>query len=235
MKVAVLNYSGSVGKTTIASHLLAPRMNDAPIYAVETTNETAADLGLDIEQMRGDQFGRLYKSLVTLDDAIVDIGASNIEEFLDRIVKFEDSHEELDYFVVPVINTGKAQRESIKTIAALAGVGVPANKIRVVFNRVDSDVADEFAALFGYAKTAKSFVLNPQACIFENEVFDLLSAKRLTIATLLADDTDYRALLRSMDRSDTRQMSHYTDMLAVKSLARPVSRQMDAVFESLFQ
>ena len=64
MKVAVLNYSGSVGKTIVASHLLAPRMNHAPIFAVETTNETAADLGLDIDQLRGEQFGKLFRDLL---------------------------------------------------------------------------------------------------------------------------------------------------------------------------
>jgi len=61
MKVAVLNYSGSVGKTIVASHLLAPRMNHALIFAVETTNETAADLGLNIDQLRGEQFGKLFR------------------------------------------------------------------------------------------------------------------------------------------------------------------------------
>ncbi len=45
MKVAVLNYTGTVGKTTIAAHLLSPRMNNAPIFAIETINETAEGLG----------------------------------------------------------------------------------------------------------------------------------------------------------------------------------------------
>ena len=39
MKIAVLNYTGTVGKTTVAAHLLAPRMNGAPIIAVESVNE----------------------------------------------------------------------------------------------------------------------------------------------------------------------------------------------------
>ena len=47
MKVAVINYCGTVGKTTIAAHLLAPRMEQARIYAVETINESAGDLGLE--------------------------------------------------------------------------------------------------------------------------------------------------------------------------------------------
>ena len=33
MKVAVINYSGSVGKTLISSYLLAPRLTGAKFYA----------------------------------------------------------------------------------------------------------------------------------------------------------------------------------------------------------
>ena len=50
MKVVVLNYTGTVGKTTIAVQLLSPRMNNAQIIAVKTINETAAGLGMEVEQ-----------------------------------------------------------------------------------------------------------------------------------------------------------------------------------------
>ena len=52
MKIATVNYSGSVGKTVTTSHLLAPRIPDAEIIAVESTNESAADLGLNVEPAR---------------------------------------------------------------------------------------------------------------------------------------------------------------------------------------
>ena len=38
MKVAVINFSGNVGKSTIAKHLLASRMPNAMSYSVETIN-----------------------------------------------------------------------------------------------------------------------------------------------------------------------------------------------------
>lgn len=236
MKVAVLNYCGTVGKTTIAAHVLAPRMKDARIYAVETINETAGDLGLDIEKMKGDRFGKLYKQLLMADDAIIDVGASNVEEFIDRMIKFEESHTEFDYFLIPVTSGGKEQKETLKTIQALAGVGVEASKIRVVFNRVDTDVIDEFAPIIGYAKTTKACIANPAAAIYENEVFDLLSAKKTTIAAVVTDETDYKALLKGLDReTDKKKASHYADMHAVKGLARGVNRQLDAVFTAIFQ
>ena len=38
MKLAVINYSGNVGKTTVARHLLAPRIPDCQVVAVESIN-----------------------------------------------------------------------------------------------------------------------------------------------------------------------------------------------------
>lgn len=234
MKVAILNYSGSVGKTVIASHLLAPRMNGAQIFAVESTNETAADLGLDIDQLRGEQFGRLFRDLLILDDAIIDVGASNIEDFLDHMIKYDQSHAEVDHFVLPVIGTGKAQRETIKTVNALAGIGVDPSRIRILFNRVNADVHEEFAAIFGYQVKSKLFVAQPQAVLYENEVFDLLSAKRITISEILADETDYRQLLKQADRTDRQLISHLSDMHSLRALAVPVNVQLDGAFAALF-
>jgi hypothetical protein len=180
------------------------------------------------------QFGKLFRGLLTLDDAIVDIGASNIEEFLAHMSRYDLSHEEIDQFVLPVVPTGKAQRETIKTVAALSDLGVTANRIRVLFNRVESDVDEEFLALLTYAKKTGEFIASPQAVIFENEVFELLADKRITIASILADQTDYRQLLREADPKDRKRISHLSDMHTLKALARPVDRQLDRAFQALF-
>lgn len=234
MKIATVNYSGSVGKTVTTSHLLAPRIPDAEIIAVESTNESAADLGLDVEQLRGGQFGRLFRKLLTAQAAIVDVGASNIEDFLAELVKYDEAHLEIDYYVLPVVTSGKAQRETIKTILALEQMGVPADRVRVLFNRVDSSVQEEFAPIFGYARQARSFIANPDAAIFENEVFDLLANKRTTISDILGDPRNYRQELREADRNDKKIISHLSDMHALQSLARPVDRQLDKAFAALF-
>lgn len=234
MKIATVNYSGSVGKTVTTSHLLAPRIPHAEIIAVESTNESAADLGLDVEQMRGGQFGRLFRKLLMAEAAIVDVGASNIEDFLAELVKYDQAHLEIDYYVLPVVASGKAQRETIKTIQALSEMGVPSERVRVLFNRVDSDVREEFAAIFGYAHQSGDFRANPEAVIFENEVFDLLANKRTTIKEILADPRDYRHELRQADRDDVKLVSHLSDMHALQSLARPVDRQLDKAFGALF-
>lgn len=82
MKVAVINYSGSVGKTLVSTYLLAPRLKDAKFFAVETINQSASDLGIEnVTSFKGDDFSRLIEDVVFEDAAIIDIGASNVEPF----------------------------------------------------------------------------------------------------------------------------------------------------------
>ena len=38
MKVAVINFSGNVGKSTIARHLLTPRIEGAELISIESIN-----------------------------------------------------------------------------------------------------------------------------------------------------------------------------------------------------
>lgn len=234
MRIAVLNFSGSVGKTVTASHLLAPRIPDVEIIAVESTNESAADLGLNVDQLRGEHFGKLFRKLLMARAAIVDVGASNIEDFLAELNKYDQAQAEIDYYVLPVVGSGKAQRETIKTIQALAAAGVEQVRIRVLFNRVDVRAQDEFEAIFSYARLSNAFVANPQAQILESELFDLLANRRITIEAVLSDDTDYRQQLREADPDDEAQIERLTDLVALQSLARPVNRQLDQAFAALF-
>ncbi|EFW11224.1 putative plasmid stability protein StbB, partial [Serratia symbiotica str. Tucson] len=62
MKVAVINYSGSVGKTLVSTYLLAPRMKDVKFFSVETINQSATDLGIeDVVSFKGDDFSKLIE------------------------------------------------------------------------------------------------------------------------------------------------------------------------------
>lgn len=235
MRIAVVNYCGTVGKTTVSSHLLAPRVKGAEIIAVETINETARDLGLEVEQMKGREFGDLFKLLLVKDSVIIDVGASNAEEFIGRMGKFDGSHQEIDYFVVPVTPGTREQKETIKTMKALSLVGVQPDRIRVLFNRVEEDVAEEFPAIFGFAKQTRSCVANADAAIHESEVFNLLSEKRTTISAVMADETDYRTMIRTLDREkEARKIQHAADMHAIRALAKAVHQQLDVTYQQLF-
>ena len=77
-KIAVINFSGNVGKSTLARHLLSARMPNAGLVSVETIN---ADSASD-NTIRGADFGKLQRDLQLEDGAIVDVGASNVEQFM---------------------------------------------------------------------------------------------------------------------------------------------------------
>ena len=124
MKVAVINFSGNVGKSTVARHLLAPKMNQATVIPVESINSD----GTQDETIRGKQFGELQNDLSLLDDVVVDVGASNVEDFISMMKQYEGSHEDYDYFVIPTVPKAKQQRDTISTIEALSDIGVPPEK-----------------------------------------------------------------------------------------------------------
>lgn len=234
MKIALTNYTGTVGKTTLATHLLSPRMDNAPIIAVESINQTAATFGLSVQQLKGDMFRDLLKKLLLMETVIVDVGASNIEDFLEGMIKFDSSHLEFDYYLVPVTSGTKEQRETLLMIDTLANQGIPAKKILVIFNRVVDAVEDEFPFLLKQLEKSSKATVSVNAAIFENELFDILAVKKMTLNTLLADSKDYKALLRDNKNADDKQRTYWADMFALKALARTVNRNLDSVYSTLF-
>jgi hypothetical protein len=171
---------------------------------------------------------------LTTDDVIVDVGASNIENFLEGMRKFEGSHLKFDYFIVPVTNGTKEQRETVSMIEALENLGVPANKIRLLFNRVKSSVENEFHILLNYVGKNNNATANTDAAIFENELFDALAVKKISIEDLINDTTDYKTLLHDDKTADPKQRAYWSDMFELKALARSVDRDLDGVYAALF-
>jgi hypothetical protein len=233
-KVATINYSGNVGKTMIAAHMLKPRMDVDRIFSYDTVNIDASADGVDVEKVKGKHFRSMLEELMQVDNAIIDVGAANVEEFLLRMAQFEGSHEEIDFYVVPVVPDRKQQGDTVNTIRALSKMGVPKSKIRLVFNRVDVDesVDEDFHALFGLAKTEKSFVLNPDAVIYASEVFTLLKPLGKTVGDIMADQTNYREQLRQL--TDPAQREACARMISIQRAAIPTNRNLDAVFATLF-
>ena len=234
MKVVVMNFSGNVGKTTVAGHLLKPRMGNAPIFSVESINVDASADGLDVEKMKGKKYGSLVQELMKLDDAIVDVGASNVEEFIKLMQQYDSSHEEFDYFVIPVVKEKKQQADTINTIQALKRLGIAKNKIRVVFNKaeVDDEIEEEFQSILGYANQEKSFLANPKAVIHVNEVFERMKEVGKSLGDITADETDYRAKLR--EAKDDAEKDHCVRMVALKRLGVTANKNLDAAFSAIF-
>jgi len=229
MKIAVINFSGNVGKSTVAKHMLAPRIQNAAFISVESIN---ADEGTG-DSMRGKQFGALSEQLMMRDAIIVDVGSSNVEDFVRLMGQYRGSHEDIDLFVVPAVKEAKQIKDTISTIQALSAMGVGAKKIRVVFNRieVDESIEDNFYPLIAYHEDTKAFTLRTKAAIQYSELYQRLRPYNTTITELLLDNTDYKAVLRDAKTESAR--TEAAARVSMRRLAASAQANLDAVFNCI--
>ena len=229
MKVAVINFSGNVGKTTVARHLLAPRIAGAELIAVESIN---ADDG-QTQAVRGSQFGELQEYLQTVDNVVVDIGASNVEDLLALMRKYRGSHEDFDYFVIPTVPALKQQQDTIATLAELARIGIPVSKMRVVFNQVEDDarISELFASLMAFIEQHQFAPASTLCKLGANEIYERVKGTGVDLAELVRDETDYKALIAKA--SGTVEKIALAQKLATRRLATGVVPELDACFAAL--
>jgi hypothetical protein len=229
MKIAVINFSGNVGKTTVTHHLLAPRIPGAEVIAVESLNAGHGTA----QSLRGRQFGELQEFLQTVDHAVVDIGASNVEDLLALMRRYKGSHADFDCFVVPTVATVKQQKDTMATLVDLNQLGVDASRIKLVFNMVEdtSTIAGSFALLLAFVAEHPILQLDVRCHLSMNEIYQRLKGSGTDLAALASDDTDYKALIaQTADAADKLALAH---KLATRRLACGVLPELDACFAAL--
>lgn len=229
MKVAVMNFSGNVGKSTISRHLLLPRIKNAEIISVETIN---SDESSD-QSIKGKQFGKLQEALILKDAVIVDVGASNSEDFIRLMKQYKGSYKEFDYFIIPTAPKNKQIRDTISTIDALSEIGVEKEKIRTVFNMIEDDdiINQSFSGLIHYYNETNKFTLIPEATIHSNDIYATIKDNKIDL--LIQDETDYKQKIKETTNPDEKV--YYAQMIALKRLAIGVNEELDNVFENLFE
>ncbi|MDR5615089.1 transcriptional regulator [Arsenophonus sp.] len=185
MRLVVLNNSGNVGKSTICQHMLYPRLK-YNILRIETLNTDGEATG---ERLSAEDFDKIFNKILSSDDVIVDVGASNIATFKTKIeTDFEGAHNFIDYFLIPVTPDEKQQRDTIKTISDLNAQGVENDKMRVILNRVNSkrDIKEQFNILYtSDMLDVINFELNDVLpVVFESSLFKTLERAKLTYNTV---------------------------------------------------
>lgn len=150
---------------------------------------------------------------------------------------YEGSHEDFDLYIVPTVAASKQQIDTISTVEALMVAGVPATKIRVVFNMVDAkqSLQKSFARIFDAAVRNRAFTLNTNAVIYENPIFEKIKDSNKTISEIRSDPTDYLAKNAEAIESGASESekAEIRQMIALKRLASRVTTELDAVFETL--
>lgn len=230
MRIAIINYSGNVGKTTIAAQLLAPRLTDYKILSIESINENASHISQsEFEQMKSDKFSKVVTEILKQDNLILDVGASNVEDFMKGLVKFRNSFDYIDLFIIPITPKSKIQNESVNTADYLIEIGVPVSKIKVIFNQADDDLNEVFEKTINKL-TKLGVTINPNLVIAETDLFDNLNTKKMNISQLFAKD--YREELKNLDK-ESKNYDHIIDLTVMRINAEAINENLDNVFNHL--
>lgn len=229
MKAMILNFSGNVGKSTIARYLLAPRLEDCELVSVESINANDHD----IENLRGSTLGKIIDEIVMIhDNVILDVGSSNAETVVSLLGKYSGAHEEFDLFIIPVISKPKVIIDTIATAAALRGMGVPASKIIIVLNQVDveTDIKIEFQRIAKQDGIQLSY--DSDMVIPTHDFFTRIAGTGFDFLEVLNDETDYKKLIKETEKDDPT-LKDYVLRLALKRLATSLNADFDLLFNKL--
>jgi len=228
MKIAVINFASYVGKTTVARHLLLPRIEGAELLRVRRSISTDRRC----RAVPARRFGALQEYLHTLDSVVVDIDISECEELLRQMHMYRGSHEDFDCFVVPAMRSLSQQRDTIATLFELAQLGVDASRIRLVFNGIDEGTAveDPFDPLMAFIAAQPIAQAGPGACLSFNPIYEQLG-NDAELATLAHDPTDFITLIARATTATDKLMLART--LGNRRLARGVLPELEACFAAL--
>ena len=229
LKIAVLNFSGNVGKTTLARHLLRPRLPQAAFISIETIN---AD-GQEELLVKGSDYARVQEEVLVKDAVIVDVGGSNTEQFFSGMRKYPGSHEDYDLFITPCVAGLKQQQDTLQCVKALAALGVPANKLWVIFNMVTSNKNWDivFDPLLNFVRNEGLCRAEIMTSVQQSEVLSRLHGLPDTVASILNDPRDYKTELMRSNTAETRLA--LCEKFALQLIAKDTQENLDAVFAAL--
>ena len=231
MHIAVLSYSGNVGKSMIANELLLPRIPDAALLSVEVQN---AQPDPDYPSYDPNRYQEILELLLLQDELVVDVGASCVDTFLANAAAMNSLVKDYDLFVIPVTPSEKVVRDTLLTVTRLSHFGVNPRRIVCQPNFLDrhtrmADVLEPLARL--KAEGRINFRINAEAPIHANDVYPRLTKLGASLLELTRDARDYKAELRSeIGAARKAQILQY---VAAQRLAEGAVRELDAAFRAL--
>lgn len=231
LKIAILNNSGNVGKSMICDTLFYPRIEGIKKIKIETINSD----GTDDETTAATNIKKVFQLIDSSDLAIIDVGASNIENFMANLEMLEGSHEEIDFFFIPTTPKPKQQTDTITTINNLLDLGVESSQIKLIFNFYDTSFLIEnlYPAIFDselfdeleLSEDKNLFVIN------DNPVFDMLGEMGFHFTEIVNDKRDFKALIRGTD--DTKKRNELSHQRSAFRLSQRFTKELDQTFEKI--
>lgn len=244
MRTCVYSINGNAGKSTNTNYVLFPRMpKGAEVIYVESDNSIPGKIAGSKEiEATTEDWADLVEYLsanIVGHDIIVDIGSTDSKKVKALFTEFHGSLDEFDLFIVPHSPDCKSVDTAL-TIDFLQNKGIPANKIRMVFNSVPTGAKLEkiFADLFAYHATNKNFVLNTSAVIYKSGLFERIHDTENTVESLINDKTDWKQkIIDAHPRKDVPEIkeaiSYYSWMNTNKMMAISLVSDFDRAFKAI--
>lgn len=139
-RLLIINRSGNSTKTA-SGNLIRNRMQNPKYYTVGHKYEEINDFE---KLISANQIPTLHKALTWRKSVIVEVNVCGYERTINYMKDVKGYSKDYDAVLVPIINSSfKLIEDSIGTIDDLISVGMPAHKIRVLFNR-DPDSNESF-------------------------------------------------------------------------------------------
>jgi len=240
-KFLILHNFGGVGKSTVAGCLIHPRIG-GEILSIESNNLDAAIYGLPVRRYAATQYSDFYGDLrrySVFGNTITDVGASNVEAFVDHLIQ-SGGHEQFDYVVVPATQGIRGETETITTLQTLLdSVGFAPARIRVVLNMVEkatrkTPIETHFRRLFGYAMADGRFQLNPKCWIPRMGVFSILASANRTWSSVVTDQTDYDAKIKeARDAQKKRDEDEAVNNALLQQMVRQAAGIMNDAWNAM--
>lgn len=230
MRYFVLNSSGNVGKTTITRELIYPFIENPKIMEIETVNSSSEHFsGLNVEKITDfSNFEDIYLKILETDNLILDVGASNLSAFMEKLNEFAGVETLFDYFVIPTVVGDKVATDTARTILYLKSIGIENDKIKVVFNNADK--IEDFNILF-LQEDKIGYKFDKDLFIPKSKLFTELGLLRCTINDIYNSDVDsYKQAILNAPQSEKLRLIK-TDL--ANRMAVAMLPKLKFVFEKL--
>jgi hypothetical protein len=239
--ILIIHQNGSVGKTTLASFIVRPRLGGR-LFSLDKVEADAERYGESVVRYAEEHYVDYLEDLVMCRHAsntLTDVGSNRWNSFVDSL-KNSGGLELFDFVLVPTDLTDKAQEGTLVTAETLFSAGLDPARLRIVLNKARSPspldpIEKQYPLLFAAAAGDPRIPLNPNCYIAELPIFSYLAQANLTWHDAVNDDADYDSLLAeaTRDRRSQEERLVITRKLLLTAQAKKAKPIFDAVYRSL--
>lgn len=216
MKVVVLNNTGNVGKSFIAREVVYANLQEPKVILdFETYNlPNSVFSGVNSKQFDRRIFKEMLMEAAFSQNAVIDVGSSNIADFFEEMKRYSAELFDYDYFIVPTVIDDKQDSDTVKVLQLLAAFQLQ-SKTRLLFNRVNP-IAHKISPTKAY-RAAKELKIKCDIAmkISEHSTVNEITEARLTLNQILSDKANYKTLALKTDDKDERIALYNKHLLKV--------------------